>query len=100
MKVLAILVLAFVACDAMPKRFVSYEEHVYNGGLPLPESLRGLYNPYVESNSSRIVGGVAAVAGDAKWIVSLKRTASGSHFCGGSIYNAKTIITAAHCISG
>jgi trypsin len=42
-----------------------------------------------------IVGGVAASAGDAPFIVSVQR--SGSHFCGGSLLNANTVLTAAHC---
>ncbi|KAF2756540.1 trypsin-domain-containing protein [Pseudovirgaria hyperparasitica] len=42
-----------------------------------------------------IVGGEAAVAGDFPFIVSLQQ--SGSHFCGGSLLNANTVLTAAHC---
>ena len=41
-----------------------------------------------------IVGGEAAAAGDFPYIVSLQ---SGSHFCGGSLLNANTVLTAAHC---
>ncbi|WYZ39659.1 hypothetical protein EsH8_III_001573 [Colletotrichum jinshuiense] len=46
----------------------------------------------------QIVGGTLAVAGDFPFIVSLQR--SGSHFCGGSLLNANTVITAAHCSVG
>ncbi|KAH8723558.1 trypsin-like cysteine/serine peptidase domain-containing protein [Phaeosphaeriaceae sp. PMI808] len=42
-----------------------------------------------------IVGGTAAVAGDFPFIVSVQR--GGSHFCGGSLVNANTVVTAAHC---
>jgi trypsin len=42
-----------------------------------------------------IVGGTTAAAGEFPYIVSLQR--SGSHFCGGSLLNANTVITAAHC---
>ncbi|KAH7304750.1 trypsin-like cysteine/serine peptidase domain-containing protein [Stachybotrys elegans] len=45
-----------------------------------------------------IVGGVAASVGDFPFIVSLSR--SGSHFCGGSLLNANTVITAGHCSRG
>jgi trypsin len=45
-----------------------------------------------------IVGGTAASAGDFPFIVSLQR--SGSHFCGGTLLNANTVLTAAHCASG
>jgi trypsin len=42
-----------------------------------------------------IVGGTAASSGEFPFIVSLQQ--SGSHFCGGSLLNANTVITAAHC---
>lgn len=42
-----------------------------------------------------IVGGTTAASGEFPYIVSLQR--SGSHFCGGSLLNANTVITAAHC---
>jgi hypothetical protein len=43
-----------------------------------------------------IVGGTAARAGEFPFIVSLRR-ANGQHFCGGSLLNGNTVITAAHC---
>ena len=49
-------------------------------------------------DSVDIVGGTAAAAGDFPFIVSLQ--SSGSHFCGGSLVNANTVITAAHCTVG
>ncbi|KAF2153260.1 trypsin-domain-containing protein [Myriangium duriaei CBS 260.36] len=45
--------------------------------------------------SPGIVGGTTASAGDFPFIVSLQQ--SGSHFCGGSLLNADTVLTAAHC---
>lgn len=45
-----------------------------------------------------IVGGVAANPGDFPFIVSLQR--GGSHFCGGTLLNANTVLTAAHCSTG
>lgn len=45
-----------------------------------------------------IVGGTTAAAGDFPFIVSLSK--SGSHFCGGVLLNANTVITAAHCSVG
>lgn len=44
----------------------------------------------------RIVGGEATSISNFPWQVSLQR--SGSHACGGSIYSAKIIVTAAHCL--
>lgn len=48
-----------------------------------------------DDSSEDIVGGVAASATDAPFIVSLQR--SGSHICGGTLVNANTVVTAAHC---
>jgi secreted trypsin-like serine protease len=42
-----------------------------------------------------IVGGTTAATAEFSFIVSLQR--SGSHFCGGSLINANTVVTAAHC---
>lgn len=47
------------------------------------------------TSSINIVGGEAAAAGDFPFIVSLQ--VSGSHFCGGSLLNANTVVTAGHC---
>ncbi|VUC23479.1 unnamed protein product [Clonostachys rosea] len=45
--------------------------------------------------SVMIVGGTPASAGDFPFIVSLSQ--SGSHFCGGVLVDANTVLTAAHC---
>lgn len=45
-----------------------------------------------------IVGGTTASAGEFPYIVSLSK--SGSHFCGGVLLNAYTVVTAAHCSVG
>lgn len=47
----------------------------------------------------RIVGGSTAATGAAPYQVSL-RSASNSHFCGGTIITTRTILTAAHCLVG
>lgn len=52
----------------------------------------------LESRGKLIVGGEEAVAGDFPFIVSLQE--GGSHFCGGSLLNANTVVTAAHCSVG
>ena len=44
----------------------------------------------------RIVGGVATTISNFPWQISLQR--GGSHSCGGSIYNERIIVTAAHCL--
>lgn len=49
-------------------------------------------------DAAGIVGGTTAAAGDFPFIVSLSQ--GGSHFCGGVLLNANTVITAAHCSVG
>ncbi|KAL1596847.1 hypothetical protein SLS59_007588 [Nothophoma quercina] len=49
-------------------------------------------------DSVDIVGGTVAAAGDFPFIVSLQQ--SGSHFCGGSLLDSRTVVTAAHCTVG
>ncbi|KAJ4392138.1 hypothetical protein N0V93_005761 [Gnomoniopsis smithogilvyi] len=51
-----------------------------------------------ETDSSNIVGGTTASTAEFPYIVSLSQ--SGSHFCGGVLLNAYTVVTAAHCSVG
>ena len=44
---------------------------------------------------AEIVGGTTASAGEFPYIVSLQH--SGSHFCGGALISADTVMTAGHC---
>ncbi|KAI8943111.1 hypothetical protein NX059_001141 [Plenodomus lindquistii] len=53
---------------------------------------------FEEDGGDDIVGGVAASAGDVPFIVALKL--EGEPWCGGSLVNANTVVTAAHCIAG
>jgi len=47
-----------------------------------------------------IVGGQDAQANEFPWQVSLRRKATNSHFCGGSIISNQWVLTAAHCVQG
>ncbi|KAH8597904.1 putative trypsin [Bisporella sp. PMI_857] len=49
----------------------------------------------LEGRAEQIVGGTVAASGEFPYIVSLSR--SGSHFCGGVLVNANTVVTAGHC---
>lgn len=57
----------------------------------------------VTSDGVKIVGGTEAEANQFPFLVSLQASKGPSgrfrHVCGGSIYNDKYIITAAHCVS-
>lgn len=50
------------------------------------------------ANAEKIVGGTKTDIANYPWQISLR--SSGSHICGGSIYNEQWIITAAHCVYG
>ena len=48
--------------------------------------------------STKVVSGQTARPHSWPWQVQLRRTTSGSHFCGGSLINDQWVITAAHCV--
>ncbi|XP_047371099.1 trypsin-2-like [Vespa velutina] len=48
--------------------------------------------------TGRIVNGTKAAVGQFPHQVSLRRTWSGNHFCGGSVISEKFVLTAAHCM--
>ena len=60
------------------------------------------FNLFAESTpqiSSRIVGGEEVKnASQYPWIVSIKNTITGGHFCGGSLIDQQWVLTAAHCM--
>ena len=60
----------------------------------------GMVMPRLVDDDSRIVGGTIATPGEFPYQISLQRSSgsSWSQSCGGSIYNEKTILTAAHCV--
>lgn len=62
--------------------------------LPAPQD--PVEPEFPEGTSDNIVGGVAALAGDVPYIVAVSR--NGNPHCGGSLVNANTVVTAAHCI--
>ncbi|PVI00574.1 putative trypsin [Periconia macrospinosa] len=54
------------------------------------------YPQEFHSNAAQIVGGLTASAGQFPYIISLQFP--GRHWCGGSLLNANTVITAGHCV--
>jgi secreted trypsin-like serine protease len=59
---------------------------------------------FLQNKEPKIVGGQLAAPGEYPWQVSLLvswiANPNQAHFCGGSIYNNKWIVTAAHCLAG
>lgn len=58
----------------------------------------GLETRVPEDGVENIVGGTTASTAEFPYIVSLSK--SNSHFCGGVLLNAYTVVTAAHCSVG
>jgi secreted trypsin-like serine protease len=60
---------------------------------------------YKKNLKAKVIGGVDAADGSYPWQVSLqtswiKAETGMAHFCGGSVYNERWIVTAAHCVKG
>ncbi|CAO2650811.1 Nn.00g091080.m01.CDS01 [Neocucurbitaria sp. VM-36] len=64
--------------------------------LAIPAICSAAPTPAPQEND--IVGGVPSQQGNFPFIVSLQK--NGAHFCGGSLLNANTVVTAAHCAVG
>jgi trypsin len=64
----------------------------------------GTVQRFLDNATPKIVGGIPATPGAYPWqaslVVSNISDAGRAHFCGGSIYNEKWIVTAAHCMTG
>jgi len=91
MKSIVALALALMMPAAMAATVATPAEDLLPEGLEIPEISDEEFN-------QMIVGGTPATAGEFPYIVSLSR--SGSHFCGGALLNAYTVVTAAHCSTG
>lgn len=85
-------------------------EQTQNMALAAETSLKGSV-PYretvvrfIEKKEPKIVGGKRALAGAYPWQVSLGVSWIAdpyrAHFCGGTVYSATWIVTAAHCVAG
>lgn len=68
------------------------------------EPYRERVQAYLDGKLKKIVGGVPAKEGELPWQASLGvswiASPADGHFCGGSIFNDRWIVTAAHCVDG
>lgn len=74
------------------------DDAILQGSDPYNEAV----SRYLKKQEQKIIGGKQAPAGAFPWQVSLGVASIadpyGAHFCGGSIYSDRWIITAAHCV--
>jgi len=72
-------------------------------GLPRhPNSVKRIPPSFSNLPDLQIVGGTEAIANEFPFQISLQEASGGGwyHICGGSIYNSRFIVTAAHCLEG
>ena len=78
----------------------SLKDMTHKGSKPYLEQVE----KYLSGALGKIVGGKPAQPGQFPWQVSLGVSwipeAAGAHFCGGTIYNDRWIVTASHCVDG
>jgi len=72
---------------------------VYGAAIPQEQDLPEFNWDESSPDTSDIVGGVAASQGDFLPIVSVQLAGLG-HLCGGTLLNANTVVSAAHCYYG
>lgn len=85
---------------AHAQRDVVLTDRVYTGSRPYREAVAR----FLAGQEPKIVGGKVAAAGAYPWQVSVGVSwivdPYYGHFCGGSVYSATWIVTAAHCVEG
>ncbi|EYF06132.1 serine protease [Chondromyces apiculatus] len=78
--------------DAVSDDGALMDEEPENGAVPLP---------LPEESINNIIGGSPAIAGQYPYMASLRASFNPTfHMCGAVFYNARTLITAAHCVKG
>jgi len=111
MKVLAILLVALAAAQAVPfkgwlPRSVLYPRNpVAQGPGYMPPTkmvpdhdTKAFCGARQEDVMNKIVGGEIATPGEFPWQVAVR--IDGLYFCGGSLIDATHVLTAAHCVDG
>src|ERR1700676_4111160 len=98
---LCILGLVFYAVAAQAAA-VTLSAQSVTGSAPYREAAQAWLNH--DTTVRKIIGGAPAPAGSFPWQVSLEVSwipdPLAAHFCGGTIYSDRWIVTAAHCVTG
>lgn len=96
--VAGLVCVAFNSEAQQASRNVELGDQPFVGSAPYRETVLR----YLKKEQPKIVGGQLAPSGAYPWQVSLGiswiASAYQAHFCGGSIYSEKWIVTAAHCL--
>lgn len=95
-----LLITAFVILSrqSVTAQITLGEDSAVKGSAPYEEAVRN----FLDNKEAKIVGGKQAEIGAFPWQVSLGVSWIAdpyyAHFCGGSVYSSKWIVTASHCV--
>ena len=97
-----IVAIDLVAVEPSSAQQTSSQRTLENTQLRGSQDYKDTIAAFLRGDNSKIVGGLVAPDGAYPWQVSLTASwiadPAQGHFCGGSIYNSKWIVTAAHCV--
>jgi secreted trypsin-like serine protease len=98
--VAAVLVATTMAATAT----LAGDDNLRASALKGSDDYKAAVTRYLDKVQPKIVGGVRAPDGAYPWIVSLGVSWIAdpfyAHFCGGTVFSEKWIVTAAHCVTG